>query len=58
MFDNYNSIPEIHELSQIIEEQSAVSGMKTDGGFIQDVGDSLESRTHLGREPDTLGFTT
>ena len=58
MFDNYHGVSEIHELSQIIEEESAVSGMESDRWLIQDIGDSFKPRTHLGCKPDSLRFTT
>ena len=54
MFDNNDSISEIHELSQIIEKQTTISRMKSDRGLIEDIGDSLKSRSHLCRKSYSL----
>lgn len=58
MFDNNDSISEIHEFSQIIEEEPTVPRMETDRGLIEDIGDSLKSRTHLGRKSYSLRLTS
>ena len=47
MFDNDNRVPEIHQFSEIIEEETTISWMEADRGFIEDIGYSFESRTHL-----------
>ena len=58
MFDNYDRISEIHELSQIIEEETAITRMKSNRGLVENIGDSFESRPYLGRESDALRFAT
>lgn len=58
MFDNYDRIPEIHQFPQIVEEETTITRMEADRGFIEDIGNSLESRPYLGRESDTLRFTS
>lgn len=47
MFDNYDRISEIHELPEIVEKKTAITRMESDGWFIENIGNSLESRTHL-----------
>lgn len=54
MFDNDNSVAEIHQFSQIIEEEATIPWMETNRWFVEDIGDSFESRTHLCRETDSL----
>mgnify|MGYP001413852388 CR=1 FL=1 len=54
MFDNDNRVPEIHQFSEIIEQETTIPRMETDRGFVEDIGDSFESRTHLCRETDSL----
>lgn len=58
MFDNYDRIPEIHQLPQIVEEETTITRMESYRGFIEDIGDSFEPRSYLSCEPDTLRFTS
>lgn len=54
MFDNYDRISEIYQLPQIVEEETAITRMESDGWFIEDISDSFEPRPYLGRETDSL----
>lgn len=54
MFDNYDRISEIHQLPQIVEEETTITRMESDRWFIEDIGNSLKSRPYLGRETDSL----
>lgn len=54
MFDNDNRVPEIHQFSEIIEEETTIPRMETDRGFVEDIGDSFQPSAHLGCQTNPL----
>lgn len=56
MFDDDDGVTEVDELSEIVDEETTITWVKSDRGFIEDVGDTFESSADLSRETDTLRF--
>jgi hypothetical protein len=56
MFDNYYCITEVDELAEVVDEETTITRMKTDGWLIEDIGDSLQSCSYLRCETNTLRF--
>lgn len=54
MFDNYDGIPEINELSEVGDQESTITRMKSYRWFIEDIGDALKACPHLRGKSDTL----
>lgn len=57
MLDNDDRVTEVHELTEVVDEEAAIARMETDRWFVQDIRDALQASSYLRREPDALRFT-
>src|SRR5688572_11815059 len=58
MFYHQNTITNITEISQCIDEPVIIPLMQTNRGFIQNISNPLQLRTDLCGQPDPLRLTT
>ena len=58
MFHNDEGVSAVAQVPQNSEEFLIVAGMKSNGGLVQNVKDALKIGAELGREADTLGFSS
>ena len=58
VFHHYQGIAQIPKILQGIQQLVVVSLVQTDTGLIQDIAHAYQSGTDLGRQADTLCFTT
>ena len=58
MFDDEEGVSAVAKVAQDSEEFLIVAGMKSNGGFVQNVKDALKIRAELGGQADALGFTS
>lgn len=56
MLDDDDRIAQVPQVAQGRQQLVIVSLVKADTGFVQDVGDSDQAGTDLGRQTDPLGF--
>ena len=58
MLDHNHSVSLIAQMRQCSDQAVIIAWVKTNRGFIEDVEDTDQSATYLGREPNTLTFAT
>jgi hypothetical protein len=57
MFHHQNAVTDITEVLQRGDQPLVISLVKTDGRFIQNIGDALQLRADLRGQPDALRFS-
>ena len=58
MLDHNHSVSLIAQMRQCSDQAVIIAWVKTNRGFIEDVKDTDQPATYLGREPNTLAFAT
>ena len=56
VLDHQERVTAVSKISQDAKEFLIVAGMKTDGGFIEDIENALKVGAELGGQTDSLGF--
>jgi hypothetical protein len=58
MLDNDDGISNLRKRFKILDESAIISRMQTNRWFVKDIDDSLKPRTNLGRETNSLRFSS
>ena len=58
MLDDDQSVSDTDKFFEIFDEQIIITWVKSDRWFVENIGNSLKSRTNLCRETNPLGFSS